>query len=65
MPQQFADDPLFESKIEFYAITINELKQLFNNILINVDLSENSDLSELLSNYPSITAVPLKSRSII
>ena len=51
MPQQFADEPLFESKIEFYAITINELKQLFNNILINVDLSENSDLSELLSNY--------------
>lgn len=51
MSQQFADEPLFESKIEFYAITINELKQLFNNILINVDLSENSDLSELLSNY--------------
>lgn len=51
MPQQFADEPLFESKIELYAITINELKQLFNNILINVDLSENSDLSELLSNY--------------
>lgn len=51
MPQQFADEPLFESKIEFYAITINELKQLFNNILINVDLSENSDLSELLSDY--------------
>ena len=51
MPQQFADEPLFESKIEFYASTINELKQLFNNILINVDLSENSDLSELLSNY--------------
>ena len=51
MPQQFADEPLFESKIEFYATTINELKQLFNNILINVDLSENSDLSELLSNY--------------
>ena len=51
MSQQFTDEPLFESKIEFYAITINELKQLFNNILINVDLSENSDLSELLSNY--------------
>ena len=51
MPQQFADEPLFESKIEFYAIAINELKQLFNNILINVDLSENSGLSELLSDY--------------
>ncbi len=51
MPQQFADEPLSESKIEFYAITINELKQLFTNILINIDLSENSDLSELLSDY--------------
>lgn len=51
MHQQFADEPLFESKIEFYAIAINELKQLFNNILINIDLSENSDLSELLSDY--------------
>lgn len=51
MPQQFANEPLFESKIEFYAIATNELKQLFNNILINVDLSENSDLSKLLSDY--------------
>ncbi len=51
LPQQFANEPLFESKIEFYAIAIHELKQLFNNILINVDLSENSELSELLSDY--------------
>jgi hypothetical protein len=51
LPQPFTDEPLFESKIAFYSDTVNELKQLFTNILINVDLSESEKLSDILTDY--------------
>lgn len=49
--QAYADEPLFQTSIELYASAVDDLKACITNILLNVDLSDNDELSELLSKY--------------
>lgn len=51
LPQLYVDEPLTESKIELYSRAFENLKQMIMNILLNVDLSENKELSDILSDY--------------
>ena len=44
-------EPLLTTKIEFYASAVEELIELFTNILINIDLSNNDELSLLITEY--------------
>ena len=57
MPQTYVDEPLSQTNIEFYASTVKELKLCITNILLNVDLSNNHELSQLLSNYISFVTI--------
>lgn len=50
-PQAYADEPIFQTNIELYAGAVNDLQACITNILLNVDLSDNEELSNLLSDY--------------
>ena len=49
--QAYANEPLFQTNIDFYSSSIDNLMTCITNILLNVDLTDNEELSELLSNY--------------
>ncbi len=50
-PQAYADESIFQTNIELYAQAVEDLKDCITNILLNVDLTNNEELSQLLSNY--------------
>lgn len=50
-PQAYADEPLYQTNIEYYANAADNLMTCITNILLNVDLTDNEELSELLSQY--------------
>lgn len=50
-PQAYADEPLFQTNIELYARAVEDLQDCITNILLNVDLTNNEELSQLLSDY--------------
>lgn len=51
LPQHFSDEPLFESKIEYYSNTLVDLADVIKNILLNTDFTDNEELSDLFSDY--------------
>ncbi len=49
--QAYIDEPLLETNIEFYSSAVENLQNCITNILLNVDLTDNEELSDLLSSY--------------
>ena len=45
------DEPLLQTKIELYSSKLNDLKAIITNLLINTDLTDNQDLSDLFSDF--------------
>lgn len=45
------DEPLLQTKIELYSSKLNDLKVIITNLLINTDLTDNQDLSDLFSDF--------------
>ena len=50
-PSLCTDEPLLQTKIELYSSKLNDLKTIITNILINTDLTNNQDLSDLFSEF--------------
>lgn len=50
-PSLLTDEPLLQTKIELYSSKLFDLKSLITNILINTDLTDNTALSELFSEF--------------
>lgn len=64
-PQAYADESLFQTNIEFYANAVDNLQSCITNILLNVDLSDNDELSELLSDYIMMVSATNPCRQIL
>ena len=63
--QAFIDEPLLETNIEFYASAVDNLQNCITNILLNVDLTDNEELSALLSDYIMIVSAHNPCRQIM
>lgn len=64
-PQPFSEEPLHESKIEYYSNTLDDLSDVIKNILLNTDLSDNEELSSIFSDYLNIMYTHNPCRSIL
>lgn len=51
LPCLCSDEPLLRNKIEYYSSKLTDLKSIITNILINTDLSNNKELSDLLTDF--------------
>lgn len=63
--QAYADEPLLETNIEFYASALENLQNCITNILLNVDLTDNEELSALLSDYIMVVSAYNPCRQIL
>ena len=64
-PQAYVNELLFQSNIELYANAVDSLLACITNILLNVDLTNNEELSELLSRYVKVVSATNPCRLII